>query len=282
MKKLNRLFAFIICSLCFAAQTNAQGIKLPQPSSTQTLIQDFALGNITLTYSRPSIRGRAIFGGLVPFDKVWRTGANSATIIKFSDEVIIEGKTIPAGEYGLFTIPGKKDWTVIISKGSQQWGAYTYKEADDLARFSVKPQSLKDKVETFTMQFANVYQTSAQLQLMWENTQVSVNLTADIDSRVMASINEAMKGEKKPYFAASQYYYNNNKDMAKALEWVNAAEAEDQKAPWIKLAKAKIQLKAGDKKGAIQTAEAGIKLASELKNEEYVRLNTEFLAEAKK
>lgn len=282
MKKLNKLFAFTICVMCFATQINAQGLKIPQPSSTQTLTQDFALGKITLTYSRPNVRGRVIFGGLEPYGKVWRTGANSATIIKFSEELKINGQTIPAGEYGLFTIPGKNEWTVILSKGSKQWGAYAYKEEDDLVRFKVKPVTLKDKVETFTIQFANVYQTSAQLQLMWEKTLVSVNLTTDIDSTVMASIDEAMKGEKKPYFQAAQYYYTNNKDLAKALEWINAAEAADQKAPWIKLWKARIQLKSGDKKGAIETAEAGLKLASELKNDEYIRLNAAFLKEARK
>lgn len=282
MKKLNKLFAFTICVMCFATQINAQGLKIPQPSSTQTLTQDFALGKITLTYSRPNVRGRVIFGGLEPYGKVWRTGANSATIIKFSEELKINGQTIPAGEYGLFTIPGKNEWTVILSKGSKQWGAYAYKEEDDLVRFKVKPVTLKDKVETFTIQFANVYQTSAQLQLMWEKTLVSVNLTTDIDSTVMASIDEAMKGEKKPYFQAAQYYYTNNKDLAKALEWINAAEAADQKAPWIKLWKARIQLKSGDKKGAIETAEAGLKLASELKNDEYIRLNAALLNEARK
>ncbi len=282
MKKIKRLFVFTICVMCFATQINAQGLKMPQPSSTQTLIQDFGLGKITLTYSRPSVRGRVIFGGLEPYGKVWRTGANSATIIKLSDEIEINGKAIPAGEYGLFTIPGKTEWTVILSKGSQQWGAYTYKEADDLVRFNVKPVTLKDKVETFTIQFANVYQTSAQLQLMWENTLVSLDLTTDIDSKVMANIEEAMKGEKKPYFQAATYYYTNNKDLGKALEWVNAAEAADQKAPWIKLWKARIQLKSGDKKGAIATAESGLKLATEIKNEEYIRLHIAFLAEAKK
>ncbi|MBC8054141.1 MAG: DUF2911 domain-containing protein [Sphingobacteriaceae bacterium] len=255
---------------------------MPQASSTQTLSQDFGLGKITLTYSRPDVRERVIFGGLVPYDAVWRTGANNATVIVFTDEVKIEGNTIPAGEYGLFTIPGKNEWTVIISKGSKQWGAYAYKEADDLLRIKVKPLTLKDKVETFTIQLANVYPTSATLQLMWEKTSVSVNLTTDIDTRVMASIDEAMKGEKKPYFQAAQYYFNNGKDINKALQWMNAAEEGSPKAPHVKYWKARVQLKAGDKKGAAITAAAGLALAQEVKNEEYVRLNSAILAEAKK
>ena len=282
MKVLKSLLAVAMFAGCFVFQTNAQGLKMPQASSTQTFTQDFGLGKITVNYSRPDVKGRVIFGGLVPYGAVWRTGANSATTIKFSEEVKIEGQAVPAGEYGLFTIPGKNEWTVIISKGSQQWGAYTYKEADDLLRVKVKPTTLKDKVETFTIQIANVYPTSASLQLTWENTSVSLGLSTDIDSRVMASIDEAMKGEKKPYAQAAQYYYNNNKDINKALAWITAAEAADQKAPWMKYWKARIQLKAGDKKGAAATAEAGVKLAGEIKNEEYVRLNGDVLAEAKK
>ena len=282
MKVFNSLSAIAICIACLVNDASSQGLNMPQASSTQTLTQDFGLGKITVNYSRPNVRGRVIFGGLEQYGKVWRTGANSATTIKFTDEVKFEGQTVPAGEYGLFTIPGKDEWTVILSKGAQQWGAYTYKESDDLLRVKVKPVTLKDKVESFTIQFANVYPTSSQLQLMWDNTSVSVNLTTDIDARVMANIEEAMKGEKKPYMQAAQYYFNNGKDLNKALEWMNAAEAADPKAPWIKYWKARMQLKAGDKKGAAATAEAGISAAKAMNNEEYIRLNSAVLAEAKK
>jgi hypothetical protein len=281
MKVSSKVLALSMCVLCFTTQLKAQ-IKMPQASSTQTLVQDFGLGKINLTYSRPNVKGRVIFGGLEQYGKVWRTGANGATVIKFSEDITIEGKAIPAGEYGLFTIPGKSEWTVIISKGAKQWGAYTYKEADDLVRFKVKPTKLKSKLETFTIQFVNVYQTTAQLQISWEKTSVSLNLVTDIDARVMASIDEAMKGEKKPYFQAAQYYFSNGKDLGKALEWMNAAEAADSKAPWIKLWKGRVQLKMGDKKGAAATAEAGVKSAQEMKNDEYIRLNSALLAEAKK
>ncbi len=270
--------------IALGLQTNlkAQGIKLPAASSGQTIIQDFALGKITLTYSRPNVKGRKIFGALEPYDKVWRTGANSATIIKFTDAVQIEGKDVAAGEYGLFTIPNKNEWTVILSKTSKQWGAYTYNEADDILRIKVKPMKMKAKVETFTMQFANVFPTTAQLHMMWENTAIAVNITTSIDEKVMASIEEAMKGEKKPYFAAAQYYFENGKDLATALNWMTEAEKASPKAPHIKLWKGRVQLKMGDKAGAQTTAQAGIAVATEAKNEEYIRLNTQLLAEAKK
>lgn len=274
------LLLFVALGLC--SQLNAQGVKLPQASSGQTIIQDFGLGKITLTYSRPNTKGRKIFGALEPYGTVWRTGANSATTIKFTDDVKIEGQAIPAGEYGLFTIPGKTEWTFILNKTSKQWGAYEYKAADDILRIKVKPMNMKDKMETFTMQFANVTPTAAQLHIMWENTALAINITTSIDDKVMANIAEAMKGDKKPYMPAALYYYDNGKDLATALGWMNEAEKADPKAPWVKLWKGRIQLKMGDKAGAQASAQAGLASATEMKNDEYVRLNTQLLAEAKK
>lgn len=282
MKTTFKTILLLALTVALNVDLQAQGLKMPQASSSQTIIQNFGLGKITLNYSRPNVKGRKIFGGLEPYGAVWRTGANSATLISFTEPVKINGKELPAGEYGLFTIPGKDEWTVIFNKGAKQWGAYEYKEAEDVLRVKVKTTKLKGKVETFTIQFANVYPTTAQLQLMWEDTAVSVDLSTEVDATVMASIDEAMKGEKKPYFAAAQYYYSNGKDLNKALEWINAAEAADSKAPWIKLWKGRIQLKMGDKAGAATTAAAGLQAATEMKNQEYIRLHTELLSEAKK
>lgn len=282
MKLTIKTLVLLLVVLGMQTNLNAQGFKIPQASSGQTLTQDFGLGKITLTYSRPNVKGRKVFGNLEPYGQVWRTGANAATVIKFTEDVKIEGHDVPAGEYGLFTIPNKNEWTVILNKTSKQWGAYDYKEADDVLRFKVKPTSTKDKVETFAMQFTNVFPTSAQLQLMWENTALAFNITTSVDAKVMASIDEAMKGEKKPYFAAAQYYYENGKDLNTALAWMNEAEKADPKGPWFKLWKGRIQLKNGDIMGAMATAQTGINIATEIKNDEYVRLNTQLLEEAKK
>ncbi|MCZ4245590.1 DUF2911 domain-containing protein [Pedobacter punctiformis] len=273
------LFIVLLGAADFA---NAQGAKFPQASSGQTIIQDFGLGKITLIYSRPNVKGRKIFGGMEPMEAVWRTGANAATRIKFTDAVKIEGKDLPAGEYALFSIPGKKEWTIIFNKTADQWGAYDYKESADILRVKVKPIALKDKVETLNMQFINVTETSAQLSLMWENTAFALNITTSIDEQVMANIAEAMKGEKKPYFNSAMYYYQNGKDLKTALGWMNEAEKSDMKAPWFKYWKGRIQLKMGDKAGAQATAQTGIDLAKAAKIDEYVRLNSELLAEAKK
>jgi hypothetical protein len=271
-----------ICLLVFAAY-NSFAQLTPSPSSTQNIIQEFGLGKISLSYSRPNVKGRKIFGGMEPYNVVWRTGANSATVIKFSDDVTIEGNKVPAGEYGLFSIPGEDEWTVIISKKPKQWGAYTYSQNDDLLRFKVKTAKLKDNVETMTLQFTNVSTTACELQMMWEHSAFTVHLTTDIDTRVMARIDSAMNTANKPYYAAIIYYWNNNKDMNKALPWALELEKDKNYPPYVsKLWKARVLLKKGDKAGAIAAAEEGSKAAAVGKTDEYVRLNNEVIAQAKK
>jgi hypothetical protein len=282
MKSIFKTLVVVAIATTTSMNLNAQGLKMPQASTSQTITQAFGLGTVSINYSRPNTKGRKVFGAMEPYGTVWRTGANSATTITTTEAIKIEGKDLPAGTYGIFTIPGANEWTVIINKGAKQWGAYEYKPEEDLFRVNVKPLKLKDKVETFTIQLADVYPTTAKLQLMWENTALSINLTTDVDTKVMAGIAEAMQGDKKPYFAAAQYYYENGKDLNKALEWATAAEAMDQKAPYYKLWKGRIQLKMGDKKGAALTAAEGVKVAEEGKNPEYVRLNSALLAEVKK
>ncbi|WP_443938052.1 DUF2911 domain-containing protein [Pedobacter sp. MW01-1-1] len=281
MKTCKKSLLFVLMLIATASMGWAQGLKLPQPSTAQTITQDFALGKITINYSRPNVKGRKIFGSLEPFDKVWRTGANNATKIKFTDDVKIEGKDLPAGEYALFSIPGKSEWTIIFNKTANQWGAYSYKESDDVLRVKVKPIALKNLVETMSLQFTEVLETAAVLTMQWEKTAFAIHITTSIDDKVMANIDDAMKGDKKPYFAAAQYYYTHDKDLKTALGWMNEAEKQDPKAPWFKLWKGRIQLKMGDKAGAAATAKQGIELATTAKNEEYVRLNTELLNQSK-
>ena len=280
---MKKLYTLLVTALApgLTLNTQAQGFKMPQASSAQTIKQEFGLGEITVTYSRPNVKGRKVFGGLEPYGKVWRTGANSATVITFTEEVNLEGNKVPAGEYALFTIPDTKEWTIILNKTTKQWGAYEYKQADDFLRFKIKPGKTAQPVETFTIQFANVTPSTADLHLMWERTDLDLHLSADNDSRIMANIETAMNSEKKPYFAAAQYYYENGKDLNKALEWINEAEKTNTKAPYFKLWKARIQLKMGNKAAAAATAQEGVSLAKEQKNDEYIKLNEAVLAQAK-
>src|ERR1700709_2509260 len=193
------LLAIFLAGICFKSNAQ-QAPRIPEASPTQTIIQDFGLGKVTITYSRPSVKGRVIFGGINPYGQVWRTGANAATVITFSENVIIEGHSVPAGSYSLFTIPEKDMWTVILNKTVKQWGAYSYKEADDFLRFQVKPIYLDEKRETFTIQFANETTKSSDLHLVGDHTAVYIHLQTDDDSQITANIEELMKGNRKAYY----------------------------------------------------------------------------------
>jgi hypothetical protein len=280
MKTLFKPTIAIICCLLLVNLCNGQAL-MPQVSSSQTIIQDFGLGKVTLTYGRPNMNERKIFGSLEPYGTVWRTGANGAPKLTFTDEISILGNKIPAGNYSLFTIPNKDMWTIILNKTADQWGAYDYKMEDDILRIDLKPSKINPSVETFSILFSDVKPGKMNLDLMWENTLISIPMDVDFDSKVMSNIQKAMYIDKKPYFAAAQYYYNNNKDINQALLWINEAEKTDQKAPWYKYWKAKILLKSGDKAGAIATAKAGAELAKAVNNQEYVSLNESIIAMAK-
>lgn len=272
---------FIVLLMGYTVSAGAQDLKIPQPSTMQRVEQDFGLGQITITYSRPNIKGRKIFGGIEPYGIVWRTGANAATKIKLTDTIWIDKHLLAPGEYGLFTIPGPNEWTVVFNKIAEQWGAYSYDSTKDVLRFKIKPGKLDKKLETFTIQFADAFTEHCVLQLLWENTILSLHLETDIDSRVMANIDEAMKMEKKPYYFAAIYYYNHNKDMNKALAWINEFEKTHLQAYNVKYWKAKIQLKMGDKAAAVASANEGLKLALKEPNAEYIWLNKEILSEVK-
>lgn len=272
---------FIVLLMGYTVSAGAQDLKIPQPSTLQRIEQDFGLGQITITYSRPNIKGRKIFGGIEPYGIVWRTGANAATKIKLTDTIWIDKHLLAPGEYGLFTIPGPNEWTVVFNKIAEQWGAYSYDSTKDVLRFKIKPGKLDKKLETFTIQFADAFTEHCVLQLLWENTILSLHLETDIDSRVMANIDEAMKMEKKPYYFAAIYYYNHNKDMNKALAWINEFEKTHLQAYNVKYWKAKIQLKMGDKAAAVASANEGLKLALKEPNAEYIWLNKEILSEVK-
>jgi hypothetical protein len=279
MKKIFQLLTFSLACTAFSGFAQVS----PAPSSTQTIVQNFGLGKITLTYARPNTKGRKIFGGMEPYGTVWRTGANNATVVKFTDEVIIDGKKLPAGEYGLFTIPGVDDWTIILNKTSKQWGAYAYRQADDVLRFNVKTDKLKDLTETLTLNFINVTPTTCDLQMKWEHSGFAFHIVADVDTKVMANIDSAMKTDRKPYFEAVVYYYNNNKDLDKALAWTMEMEKNPKMSIYVpKLWEARIKLRKGDKAGAIKAAQEGVDAAAKDQTTEYVRLNNEVIAQAKK
>ena len=276
MKKI--LFIITIALYNF---TFAQTLTTPQPSTTQTIKQNFALAAIELSYSRPNIKGRSVIGNLVPFGKVWRTGANGATTLTFGDDVTIGDKKIPAGKYGLLSIPDKENWTLIITKQTDVTSAAAYKETEDVVRVNVKPMITANKVETFTIQFANVKSNTCELQLMWENTAVTLPISTDVDAKVMSQINNIMTKDNLPYFNAAMYYMENGKDLNQALSWFNKGIEQNPDAFYMYHQKANCLAKLGKKQEAIATATKSIELATAAKNSDYVKLNEDLIKSLK-
>jgi Protein of unknown function (DUF2911) len=256
----------------FALLGTAQ-VKMPAPSPTQTVKQDFAIGTVELTYSRPAAKGRKIFGDLVPFNTIWRTGANAATKIIFSDPVEIGGKKIDSGTYVLYTIPGVDSWEVILNKGLKNWGTDGYKESEDVVRFKVEPVKMKNKLESFTMEFADVKPETCSMNIMWEKTAVSIPIVANFRDKVRAQIEAAMKTDKKPYWQAAQFYNEYDKNLPLALENSTKAIEENKEAFWMWLYKAKIQKEMGDKAGAMESSKKSMELAEAAKYDDYVKMN---------
>lgn len=273
MKNLFLLFALLV-----TAGAGAQGIKTPAPSPSQTIRQDFALSSIEINYSRPLAKGRKIFGDLVPYGKIWRTGANGATKITFGEDVKVGGVPVKAGSYALYSVPNKTEWEIILNKGVNNGGLSGYKTEEDVARFKVKSSELPFAMESFTIVISDVTANAATIDILWENTVASFPVEADIDSKIMGQIDNALKADSRPYFQAASYYYDNGKDLKKALEWANKAVEAQPDAFWVAHLKAKIQAKSGDKAGAKATALKSIALAKEAKNDDYVALNEKLIA----
>ena len=277
MKKILFLIAFAASNLTFA-----QTLTTPQPSTTQNIKQNFGLSSIELSYSRPNAKGRTVIGDLVPFGKVWRTGANQATTLNFGDDVTIGGKKIAAGKYGLLSIPDKENWVLIITKQLDVTSAAAYKEESDVVRVNVKPVILKDKIETFTIQFANVKANSCDVNLQWENTSITLPVSTEVDSKVMSQINGIMTKDNLPYFSAAMYYMDNGKDLNQALSWFNKAVEAQPNAFWIQHQWANCLAKLGQKNEARTAALKSKELALAAKNDDYVKMNDKLLKDLAK
>lgn len=281
IKKTSKALLFLAFGMITLTSV-AQKITVPAPSPLQTTTQKFGLGEITVEYSRPVAKGRTIFGDVVPYGKVWRTGANGTTKITFTDNVKIEGKEVKAGTYGLYSVPNKDSWEVMLySDLTLNGNVGDYKTENEVARFKVKPTKTASKVESFTINIDNILPTEATLTISWENTLVPLKITTDIDARVMKSIDESMKSDKPEYFRAATYYFENGKDLNQALTWVNKATDENPKAFYMFLLKAKIEYASKDKAAGKASAEKTIALAKEAKNEDYVALATKLIADNK-
>jgi len=272
----------LVLIILLGSNAIAQQLKVPAASPTQTVKQAFGISEITIEYSRPGIKGRVVFGEVVPFGKIWRTGANSTTKITFGDDVKIEGVDVKAGTYGFYTIPNADSWEIMLYKDLTLGGnVANYKTENEVIRVKVKPTTLANKVETFTMGLADITSTTANIELTWENTRVAISVVTEIDSKIMKTIESTIVQDTRPFYQAANYYYENNKDLKQALEWTEKAIVANPKAYWVVLLKAKIQLKLNDKKGAIATANQVIIMATADKDDSFIKQAEKLIASAK-
>ncbi len=275
--------SFLLFAALFTANVQAQDLKLPSLSPTSKLTQEFSTSSIEISYSRPSMRGRKIFGELVAFGNVWRTGANSATKVKFGEDVTIGGQAVKAGEYALYTIPGATEWEIILNKGVGNWGNAGYDKADDVARFKIAPKALDKNVQTFTINISNITYSTCNIELAWEKTKVVLPVIANNEERLNASIDKAINNPTIPYFQAANYYFETNQHLDKAATYLDKALEANPKAFWMWSLKARIAQKMGNKDLAISAANKAMEVAKGSAFEaEYVNNMTKLINSYKK
>jgi len=277
MKKFTLLFLLLFVGAFTYAQVNT-----PAASPQSKIEQTVGLTDVTIEYARPSMKGRTIFGDLVPYGRLWRTGANARTRITFSDDVTVHGKELKKGTYALLTIPNQNQWEIIFYTEYQANGAP--RELDDskvAARFSVTPLVTSMARESFTIEVANLSNNGATLFLLWDKVRVPINFTVPTDKTVMANIDRAMSGPSAAdYYLAAMYYYDEGKDIAKAKEWIDKAMAGNDNPPFWQLRnKSLIYARAGDKQGAIAAARQSLEASKKAGNADYVKMNEDSLKE---
>ena len=259
----------IILSAVFCYSYITAQIKTPQPSPTTTIVQKIGISNVIIDYSRPGVKKREIFGGLVPFNKIWRTGANKATKITFEENCIFGGAKVKKGSYSLFTIPGEEEWTVLLNRETELWGAGDYNEENEVLRIAVEPEETKDFTESFTIDFGNFKSFSAILSIKWANTLINVEIETMSAKKVQNEFLELLtKGPSaNDYYNGAKFFADNTSEYEMALEWIDVAIKKRPEAFWMMYHKARILNKLGKNKEAVLTAEETISMASEAKDD---------------
>jgi len=265
---MKKVFTFVVLTLLVASFMFAQDLKLPRVSQKASVTQTVGLTEVTITYSRPGVKGRAIWGGLVPYDKVWRTGANEATTISFSDDVKIGGQSLPAGTYSLHTIPAKEEWTIIINSAANQWGSYEYDQSKDAIRIKVKPQEGPHQ-EWMMFSFTDVQTSSATVKFAWEKLRVPFKCETDTNTKAVANIKKAFEGMNDwliPYRAADFAFTANLDNKAETMKWIDQSITLNENY-WNLRLKAAMLARDGKTKDAVAVAEKAVKLGKENKDE---------------
>jgi hypothetical protein len=277
--KLNKIL-FLAGMLSLPYISHSQ-INTPQPSPLAKLEQKVGLMTVTLEYSRPSAKERVVFGDLVPYGRYWRTGANAASRVTFSEEVLIGDTKVPAGTYSMFTKPEKEEWEVILHSNTAYYGSGAeYDSKGEVARIAVKATTTDNYVETFRIDVNHLTNSSAHIVIEWANTRVAFPILVDTDKKVMASIASTLSGPSaRDYYLAAAYYNSEGKDYKQALTWVDNAIASGMNQFWVLRLKSLIQANAGDFKGAIETANASIEAAKLANNNDYIKMNNDSIKE---
>lgn len=283
MKKSLLIIALAIVTLFAEAQ-----VQTPQASPAGSVSTTVGLTDVKIDYFRPRVKGRKIFtadaSALLPYGKIWRTGANSGTKISFSDTVKVEGTLVPAGQYLILSWPGATEWTVSLYKDVNLGGGLDkYDASKDAAKFKVKPEKLTEKVETLTFNIGDISDDSksAKVQMAWENTSVKFTISSDYDAKVMKSIQASTKVNPNNYFQAAVYYLENGKDLKQAQVWINEAAKANPSAFWVLHQKAKIEKALGDKTAATASANASLDAAKKANNRDYQIMNEELIKSMK-
>lgn len=280
MKKILLVLAILVANFAIEAQ-----VKTPQPSPKAEVQQVVGLTDVEVEYSRPSTKGRTIFGDLVPFGKLWRTGANANSTVSFSEDVVIDGKTLKKGKYALFTNPKADNWEIFFYTDTDNWGnPEKWDDSKVALKANAKPEMLNRKVESLTIAVNDLDNDSGHLEISWEKTLVSLKFEVPTQKAAMASIEKALAGPTAgDYFSSAQYYFQSNGDLNKALEYVNKAIGMVKPGTdipfWHQRLKSLIQAKLGDKKGAIETANLSMAGAQKADNADYVKMNKDSIAE---
>jgi len=281
MKKL----LLLALAFTFSLQINAQ-VKTPQPSPFSKVEQKVGLTDVSFEYSRPGVKGRTIFGDLVPYGKLWRTGANANTKITFSTDVTVDGQTLKAGTYAIFVTPTQANWEIVFYSDASNWG--TPEKWDDTkvaAKTKADTHEIPFNVESFTIDINNLSNNGAAIEFIWEKTFVGVPFSVPTDAAVSASIDKTMAGPGPgDYYSSAVYYLQENKDINKAKMWIDKAVEMTKDKPrfWYLRQQSLIYAKSGDVKGAIKAAKASLAGAEKAGNADYVKMNTESITEWKK
>lgn len=276
MKKI-----ILVCAAIFATSIAIAQISAPQPSPLAKSTQTVGLTEVSLEYSRPAMKGRTIFGDLVPYNQLWRTGANANSIITFSDDVTFAGTAVKAGSYAIYTKPGESKWEVMLYSDTSNWG--TPQEFDDekvVAKTTADVKTLRNTQESFTIGINELSMNGAHLQISWDKAIVAVPFTVPTAAKTLASIDKVMKGPAaNDYYSAATFYLESGKDLKQAREWIGKAVELNPNAFWMLRKQSLIEAELGDKKAAIAAAKKSLELATKANNMDYVKLNKDSLAE---